>query len=190
MSAAQRYIDPQVGARCAAAFVLILGAGASPAYEDGAPPGHTGGFGEATCAACHSDNDVDLRDGGLRVDGLPEEYVAGREYEVEIVLQHPELSTGGFQLAMRGMDGKTAGRLASQGERTVVVENGAERYLQHTRAGTSTGLRGTIRWRFRWLAPDGDEDVVLDLAANASNGDISALGDYVYLFSRKLSAAD
>lgn len=171
------------------AAVLALAAAEGRGYEDGAAPGHTGGFGEPDCSACHSDGEKNAPDGELDVEGLPASYVPGHSYRLAVVLRHPELASGGFQLALRTAAGAPAGELVAASERTQIVTDAGQPYLQHTRKGTQTDTDGRIRWAFEWRTPETAEPLVLNLAANAANDDISELGDYIYTLEQTLQAA-
>ena len=94
MSAVQRFTRQ----RFAVTTVLFsaLGGGAA-AFESGPPTGHTGAFGEPDCTACHFDYDANEHGGTLTIGGAPEVFVAGKRYELSIVLQHPDIEVGGFQ---------------------------------------------------------------------------------------------
>lgn len=153
-------------------------------YEDSAPPGHTGGFGEPDCSACHADSDPNPPEGSLRVEGLPDRIVADAEYELAVILEHPELRRGGFQLSVRSPDGNPAGQLVSLSNRTRLVKESGQVYLQHTREGLQTGNDGSGRWQLRWIAAGVSGPVYLHIAANAANDDISALGDYIFTLER------
>ncbi len=169
--------------------LLVLASLEALAYEDGAPPGHTGGFGEPDCSACHSDYERNAPAGELVIEGLPGQYTPGEVYRLTIVLQHPGLASGGFQLAMRGADGEPAGELVPGSGRMQVVTEAGQSYLQHTRAGTQAQTGGRIRWEFEWRAPHAAEPLVLHVAANAANDDLSALGDFIYTLETALRAA-
>lgn len=165
--------------------LLLLGAGrVGHGYEDGAPPGHTGGFGEPDCRACHTDSDPNPADGRLKVSGFPDRVVADAHYELEIVLQHAELRSSGFQLALRSPDGKPAGKLVSLSSRTRLIEETGQVYLQHTKDGLQPENDGTARWVFRWIATGVVGPVYLHVAANAANDDVSPLGDYIFTLER------
>ena len=165
--------------------LLLLGAArVGYGYEDGAPPGHTGGFGEPDCRACHADSDPNPADGTLKVGGFPDRVVADAHYELDIVLKHAELRSSGFQLALRSPDGKPAGRLVSLSGRTRLVEETGQAYLQHTKDGLQPESDGTARWVFRWIATGVVGPVYLHVAANAANDDVSALGDYIFTLER------
>ena len=71
------------------------------AYVEGPPPGNTGGFGEQSCLQCHFDGPLNDPDGSLRLEGVPESYVPGDEYRIDIVLVRSDIRRGGFELAVR-----------------------------------------------------------------------------------------
>ena len=55
------------------------------------------------------------------------------------------------------------------------------RYAQQTADGVEPERPGSTGWAVEWTAPAaGCGAVRFDVAANAANGDNSALGDYVY----------
>lgn len=175
----------------AAGAILALAAACAAGYEDGAPPGHTGGFGEPDCTACHSDNDRNSAAGRLVVDGLPSCYAPGRLYRLAVVLEHPELEAGGFQLAFRTPAGEPAGRPVSPNGRTRIVSDGGQPYLQHQAEGRKPAEDGRIRWEIEWEAPAAGTQVTLHVAANAANDDLSELGDFIFTLERELlSGAD
>ena len=173
--------------RALLAALLLVAAADVFAYEDGAPPGHTGGFGEPDCSACHSGSETNAPAGELSVEGLPAEYAPGETYRLAILLQHPELASGGLQVAMRTREGEPAGELLPSSARTAIVKESGQDYLQHTPEGTRTGGDGCIRWEFDWRAPRTAEPVVLNVAANAANDDFSSLGDFVYTLERTVA---
>jgi len=170
-------------------LLLLLGAGRiGYGYEDGAPPGHTGGFGEPDCSVCHADSEPNPADGTLQVQGLPDRVLADSAYELAVVLKYTELRTGGFQLAVRSSDGKPSGQLVSLSDRTRVIEEAGQVYLQHTKEGLHPQIDGAARWVFRWIAAGVAGPVYLHVSANAANDDISALGDYIFTLERVAAA--
>lgn len=160
-------------------------------HPHGPPIGHTGGFGEPTCHACHSSEDLNAPGGRLTVEGLPASYEPGREYDVRIVLTRVDMRRAGFQLTLRYAAGDSAGRQAGtvQGSlpRAVVVTERSSgiAYAQQTMEGS--GLAGgTTSWTVRWVAPRPARGlVVLHVAANAGNDDNSPIGDYTYADSAR-----
>jgi hypothetical protein len=175
----------------AAAGVVGAAAVAAPAarasaYPDHVPPGYTGGFGEPTCAQCHTGTAPNAGGGSLELEGLPRRYEPGEAYRLTIVLRDGELARGGFQLAARFAEGKRrgaqAGGLRSVSSRAEIVVDSASgvRYGRHTLRGTADRQPEATRWTLEWTAPREGGTVSFDAAANASNYDDSALGDHVY----------
>jgi len=159
---------------------------AVPVFKTGPPPGHTGGFGEPTCRACHSDAGLNEPGGELAITGAPTGYEAGRTYQLEIVLRRAGMLRAGFQLAARFADGAAAsapaGALAPVDGRTVVIWDTVSHvsYIEHNLSGTVlSGDAG--RWMVRWTAPaDARGVVIFNAAGNAANDDDSPLGDFIY----------
>jgi hypothetical protein len=157
-------------------------------HAEGPPPGHTGGFGEPTCLACHNEFAINPAEAGtLDVDGLPDSYEAGATYRVSIVMTgDDEMRAAGFQGAFRYAAGERRGQragavLALDETVTVVpVDSTNVEYVQHKRAGTRTVHDGLVTWTFEWTAPTSTDPVVFNVAANSANGDDSPLGDLVF----------
>jgi hypothetical protein len=156
------------------------------ASRSGPPPAHTGGFGEMSCHQCHWDNPLNDAAGQIAVEGIPEAYAPGQSYPITVRILRPDVSIAGFQIAARedimAMNaGADAGTLHATDELAETVQNEAKRvtYLQHTRAGAKVRTPGTAEWTFEWTAPEQGR-VVFHVAGNASNGDDSPLGDYIY----------
>ncbi len=176
-----------VTAALAAVAVTLAHAGAT-AYSEGAPPAHTGGFGEPTCHRCHFDQPLNDAAGSLRLEGLPESYAPGGRYDLRIHVERAGLRKAGFQLASRfaagPRHGKQAGHLRAVDDRVAVVGAAASavEYAHHSREGSIVDPAGTSRWWIEWTAPETDEGsaVIFHLAANASNDDDSEFGDYIY----------
>ncbi len=175
-------------------MAVTLGHAGTNTYSEGAPPAHTGGFGEPTCHRCHFDQTVNDPAGSLRLDGLPEAYAPGGRYNLSIHLQRAGLRKAGFQLASRfaagPRPGEQAGHLRALDDR-VAVSGGARsaiEYAHHTRDGSVLDPTGAARWSFEWTAPDSEEEtaVVFHLAANASNDDDSEFGDFIYTASYRI----
>lgn len=164
------------------------------AHIEGAPPGHTGGFGEPTCATCHSGAPLNEPGGTLDVIGLEGGYRPGRRHPVTVRFESFDMLSAGFQGSFRFEDGDRrgagAGEVRPLDERVTVVR-GADsdtEYVQHTRAGT-TPTDGVSEWTFEWRAPEAEAPVVLHLAANSGSGDNSPLDDLVYAVSLALTPA-
>ncbi len=164
--------------------------GTAWSHEDGAPSGHAGGFREPTCAACHFDNDVNSVDGELILDGVPDSFIPGHQYEFIIVMKHLMLKSGGFQLIVRNIDGVTAGELSIVDKRAQITTDSksGRSYAQHSTNGTKAKTKGIISWLIRWQAPTNEDKLIINIAANASNDDASAFGDYIYCIEKRLKA--
>jgi hypothetical protein len=171
---------PDVSLWSLVAALLILPA---RPYGDGPPPGHTGGFGEPTCAACHTGNPTNAPGGSLSLAGLPARYTPGTRYRITVLLVRRGMMRGGFELSARVAEGTARGAHAGEWvvpDSLVQVAPGAVRYAMHTRAGTVLAAQDTARWVMEWIAPrGGTRAVAFHVAANAANDDASALGDYV-----------
>lgn len=167
---------------------------AVPLFKTGPPPGHTGGFGEPTCRACHSDAGLNEPGGTLTISGAPGAYEPGRTYELEVVLRRAGMLRGGFQLAARFADGAAAGTQAGvlaprDGRSTVIWDTVSHiSYIEHNLGGTAlVGDAG--RWTVRWTAPaKAGGGVIFSTAANAANDDDSPLGDFIYTTALRVAS--
>lgn len=177
-----------LGAAALAAATLPL-ATAARTYSDGPPPGHSGGFGQPTCHACHGDMPLNGGPGTLRLAGLPKTYEPGARYTLTVSLNQPDVRRAGFQLAARRRDRGSddapsqAGRLAAVDDRATIVETAdpAVQYAQHTEAGSRLEMPGHAQWTVEWWAPTEDAgDVIFHLVGNAANDDDSEFGDQIY----------
>lgn len=148
------------------------------AYRDGPPINRAGGFGDETCHGCHADNPLNAPGGSLRVTGLPERYEPGRVYRIAVTLTRPDLYTAGFQITSRTQTRAFAGTWRVVDDRV----RAAEGFAQHTSRGSRVpAAEGENRWEMEWIAPPAPAgEVLFHAAANASNDDASALGDFIY----------
>lgn len=183
-----------VFAALAVPCALAAGVASAPAhylvhYLDGAPLGHTGGFGEPSCHECHFDAPLNEPEGDLTVSFQKADSGA---VLVRVVLARPGLEAGGFQLAARFADGSRAGEQAGSlravDERVEVAahEETGVAYAGHGPDGTAPTAPDTVAWTVAWTPPEGgssgsDAPVRFHVAANAANGDLSEFGDHVYL---------
>ena len=185
MSAAQRFTS-----RLLVSVIAAVPFGAAVAFEAGAPPATTGSFGETDCTACHFDNTINAAGGKLTISGVPDVYVPGQRYALTILLDHPQLVAGGFQLSARTSDGKPAGEFTVSGNdvTTITLPTTGVTYVQHSqpRFGDDDG----VRWIVTWRAPDDDVAVSIDAAANAANFDASPFGDYIFKTSVSTAASE
>jgi hypothetical protein len=152
-------------------------------YADGAPPGFSGGFGEASCDACHFEAPVNTPPGRVTLSGVPERYTPGAPYPITVTLSRPGMVIGGFQLTARfERDGTQAGALAPAPgeEKRTRIEAGPVQYVNQRLEGTVPAEPGTARWTVVWTAPAAAGTVLFHAAANAADKDEAARGDYVY----------
>jgi hypothetical protein len=155
-------------------------------HREKPPEGHTGGFGEPTCAQCHLWDGSDAPPAKLRLTGLPEMFEPGQRYALTVTLTSPDLQVGGFQLAARYADGprraRQAGLFVVDGKlvgRSRVDSTGID-YVYHTLLSVGA-RRDTLRWHFTWTAPTRPAGAIeFNLAANVSNDDASNIGDHIF----------
>jgi len=173
---------------------VALAAG-SPRHVSGPPPGHTGGFGEPTCQACHTGLPLNDPSSTLEVRGLDGTYRPGHTYAVTIRVDGDIYTRrAGFQAAFRWAAGEargtSAGALRAPGPELRVVSDssGRVRYVAHTEAGVDAP-DGHREWTFEWTAPEPAGAISFHVAANAANGDHSPLDDLVYTASAELRPA-
>lgn len=162
------------------------------AYREGPLPNMTGGFGEPSCQSCHFDNPLNAPGGSLSLNGVPQPFVPGREYEISVSLKRAGLERGGFELSARfaeGPDrGKQAGTWRASAPRLQIIPSKTDpslMFVQHTTAGTICAEPGSNSWTLTWTAPAAAAPVQFNVAANATNNDASPLGDYIYLLERR-----
>lgn len=154
-------------------------------FRDGPPARVTGGFGEDSCVACHFGNDVNDPAGRLTLTGLPERYVPGTTYTLELKLtRQPKITAAGFELAVRVAAGATqAGTIQVPAEdeaRIGLLDERGIRFAHHRLAETAAPDTDTASWKLSWTAPESAGKVVVHAAAVAGDGDESQLGDHVY----------
>jgi hypothetical protein len=169
------------------------GAPASRAHLTGPPPGHTGGFGEPDCTACHTGDEVNAYGGRVEILGLPDAWTPGGRYPLTVVVTMEETAAAGFQLSSRFPDGTQAGEFTPVDPRVTVTAGEGDpelRYAHHTEAGALDARADGSRWLVEWVAPGGANsgDVVFNVAGNSANGDNSPLLDLVYLAEVRVPA--
>ena len=159
-------------------------------YVSNPPPGHTGGFGEPTCQACHTDAELNHPDAALTVEGLPDRYAAGAAYRITVTVTGLGQARSGFQASLRFADGPRRGLQAgflSVTDRRVRVATdtlSSVQYAVHTEEGAELVGDETGAWVVEWTAPSSGGSVVLHVAANSANGDNSPFGDLIQTLER------
>jgi hypothetical protein len=172
----------------AAAGAAVRPAPAAARYVDGPPPGFTGGFGEQSCHACHFSAEPNQGPGRFSIDGFPEKYSGGEVYPLRVRLSRPGMALGGFQLAARFEDGGTQAGTFKEGpgeqERIRVVTDHGIQYVQQLAPGAVPSGPDSSQWIVLWTAPEPNGPVQFHAAANAADGDGSAMGDHVFTLSK------
>jgi hypothetical protein len=162
---------------------------AALAFKEGPYPNVTGGFGEQSCHLCHLDNPINEPGGTLTLEGVPEQYVLGKRYDIRVSLARAGMRRGGFEIAARfatgRLKGKQAGSWTLEDSRLQLIPGAVDKsltFVQHNLAGSRTSTPGSNAWTVQWTAPErAAGPIQFNVAANASNNDDSPLGDYIYL---------
>src|SRR5690606_8549253 len=102
-------------------------------------------------------------------------------------LTQPGMQRAGFMLSIRTSDGAQAGALRSVDDRTAATVAGDVVYIHHALPGTfveGDAHEWSVEWDTEGLS-DGVE-VVVNVVANAGNGDVSPFGDLIYASELRL----
>jgi hypothetical protein len=166
-------------------------------YKEGPGPNVAGGFGDRSCHSCHLDNPLNAPGGSLVFSGIAGSYEPGRSYPITIRLVREGMERGGFQIVARFAAGPQKGKQAGswrlmdgRARMIAAASDPALQFVEHTAAGTTVAMPGVQTWTVEWTAAVGSSDPVqFNVAANASNDDASALGDFIYLQERVYSVA-
>lgn len=152
-------------------------------YGSTAPPErHTGGFGEPTCAQCHTGVGVNQGGGKISLVNPPATYTSSQRVSFSLKVEDPTAMRWGFELAARSLDGRQAGSFAP-GPGQTTASGGGILYLSHSGGATSTqaGTAASATFNFSWIAPDVSAGTVaFDIAANAANNNGQNTGDHIY----------
>lgn len=157
------------------------------AFPEGALLGHTGGFGEESCAACHFGG-AQGEESGVRLEGL-DAYAPGERYRFFMRVIDPDADVAGFQLSARFEDGRNAGTLSviTQAGQTGELDNII--YASHSAPQPLEG--GEAVWQLEWVAPDGAAQPVIIHAASVSGADDqSPIGDNVLTLELRIEPAE
>jgi len=145
----------------------------------------------SNCAtsACHAGT-INAGNGSVTIGQLPPNWRPGQSYNLQVVLEdagNPSFATGGFELSAHETTSghfcgfPIAGSLATAAPNTrVILDPFSIQYLMHYNAPLpETG--GTAIWNFIWTPPArGAGDVLLNVCAVASDGDVTKEGDSTY----------
>lgn len=165
-----------------------------PKYPDHLPGAYTGGFGEETCRSCHFDYPLNHEEGSLSVSGIPQKITKGSRFEINISVERKNLGSAGFQLTARFPDGSQAGDFKIENNKRILFTQkipDSLQYVQHSKTGTEPLGANKNSWKIIWQAPASPKDsVIFNIAANASNGDRSSFGDFIYKREIKAELTD
>src|SRR5688500_3909136 len=81
----------------------------SSANSGAAPLGNTNAPGEKNCAQCHNSFGLNNGTGRILLNGIPDGYELGKNYNIEIRLDDADAIKWGFQLAIIDGIGQSAG---------------------------------------------------------------------------------
>ena len=188
------------------------------AYEYGPNPGYAGVPGEnGTCIACHTGSGLNAGGGSVTVsfpNGLS--YAPGVTQHWTVTISDPAQRAWGFELTVRqASSGSTvAGTLSSTDNHTqlmcsqsnlfifqpVAYTSGGQAcpandplvYIEQSLAGynATRGTTGSATYQFNWTPPlNNVGNIIVYVAGNAANGDLSLNGDHIYATTYTLAAA-
>lgn len=171
----------------AAVFSSLAIPAPAAAFPEGALLGHTGGFGEDSCASCHFGG-AQGEQIALRVEGLGV-YEPGARYRFFIRVVDPDAAVAGFQLSARFENGSNAGTLTAiaQASQTGSLEDVI--YASHSAPQPLED--GEAVWELEWAVPDGPSRPVIFNAASVSGADDqSPIGDNVQSLELRVDPAE
>lgn len=191
------------------ALVLVVAPVLLWAYSSGPDAGYTAAPADlGDCTSCHLGR-VNSNGGNVSVafpNGL--NYVPGTRQHLTLTITDSTQRAWGFELTARLASSLTtqAGTLAPSDANTTLMCSTANfsqqqqanacpgnlplQYVEHTLAGyqASFGHTGSWTYQFDWTPPPTNVgNVVVYVAANAANGDMSTSGDHIYTTSYTLT---
>ena len=177
-------MTPTLAATLLVASLRLAASHEASPYPDGAGPGFSGGFKEDNCTACHFYEPLNAAPGTLTLEGAPGTFAPGERYTLTVTLTREHMKRAGFQLAARFKDSAAqAGTLsvgAAEAERIKIDDANGIQYAGQRLAGSMIRDAGVTRWVVEWTAPSSGGPVIINVAANAANGDERVDGDFVY----------
>lgn len=162
--------------------------GGPPASRTGAPAIGTKPA-ELNCSTtgCHTGNPLNDAGGTFQILDAPSSYVPNQEYTIRVSLTRAGVIRLGFQLVALDQDGNNAGTLSTNDTRTMLFDADPgsiadRKYIGHTFGGTTSAPAGV--WTIKWRAPaTRGGKITLYAAGNATNGDSTSTGDFIYTTS-------
>lgn len=139
--------------------------------------------GGALCTACHTSFEPNEGTGSVMVDA-PETFMPGETITFTVTVDNTTPPVGtpkqGFQVSVEDDAAvEHAGTLVIVDDQNTRFSSTEQNYVTHTTAGNAQ-----TTWTIGWTAPeDAPESVTIYAAGNATNGNFSPTGDYVYTTS-------
>lgn len=171
--------------------------GFSFVLSDNGIAGRVGSPGETTCntSGCHTGNPLNASGGSVIIDapGLANgQYFPGATYPINVTVSRSGAAIFGFGFEALRSTGANAGTLAitnssqTQLKNAVILGNTRTNVVHQLNAGVSS--TGSKTFSFNWTAPaSGTGNVTLYAAGNATNGNGSTSGDFIYSTSLPLT---
>ena len=162
-------------------------------FSSGPPNSRTGAPGEGTCFDCHNTHPINSGSGSMTVTG-PATYLPGDTVDLTVGLQHTGQRRWGFELTALDENNNPAGAFfITDPTRTwfSVDPVSKHQYAKNSSDGTDIGVLDTAPgWSLKWIAPARSAGTVTFYAAgNASNGDSTTGGNYIYTTTKQIAIA-
>ncbi len=171
--------------------------GFSFVLSDNGIAGRNGSPGETTCntSGCHTGNPLNASGGSILIDapGLANgQYFPGATYPINVTVSRSGAAIFGFGFEALRSTGANGGTLAitnaaqTQLKSAVILGNTRTNVVHQMNAGVSS--TGSKTFSFNWTAPAaGTGAVTFYAAGNATNGNGSTSGDFIYTTSLALN---
>jgi hypothetical protein len=171
--------------------------GFSFVLSDNGIAGRNGSPGETTCntSGCHTGNPLNASGGSIVIDapGLANgQYFPGATYPINVTVSRSGAAIFGFGFEALRSTGANGGTLAitnaaqTQLKSAVILGNTRTNVVHQMNAGVSSP--GSKTFSFNWTAPaSGTGAVTFYAAGNATNGNGSTSGDFIYTTSLALT---
>ncbi|MBZ5607299.1 MAG: TIGR03118 family protein [Acidobacteriia bacterium] len=189
------------------AAIISLCCGILHAYSSGPDPRYTGAPGDSSgaCTSCHRGLAINAGQGSVTI-VMPNgnSYTPGVTQHIMVQVSDPQQRRWGFQMSARLKSDQVNGQAGdfnpSDGFTQVICDNFTPKpcsanalvqFIEHTAAGTRSGVAGGVTFEFDWTPPAADSgNIVFYVAANAANGDGSQNGDHIYTTSLEITSSN
>ena len=176
----------RLSAALAAAVSLTL-LGVAEAASSNPPDYYPGQQGMASCLACHDTYGQFGGPGEATLGGLPEHFVPGEVYTMQVKVAQAGAKSFGFQMYAVDQDGQQAGTILTDDLTQDVRQARGVTFLKHSFHGSHADDQQT--WTFQWKAPE-DPEVRVGFygEAVAADGHDEVKNDHVYRIEAVLEA--